>query len=398
MSGSSGVWPFCTACTMTTLPQSAPGTFRFNGIGTALLIGSGGACPHCGSVVRRRYVTLVWVPVIPLERYRIVYVDGSRYIGRRMPAAHESATAELAAERAAADMAVSACAAILVDQELRHHGDHPDVAEARHTLGRALFDAGRVADAAAELEEAAAGRECHLGPLDAATVQALRGLAQAYELSGHPSAATAVRRQVSVRLHPQAPVDSDLPEMSRKDTRLLASGGGAQKQTIRAHAAYLDACEERLGELAARTLRARFSLATELRTASRMDEAIRVFESTLAGRVRSLGPDHPDTTSTRDHLLLACADADRRVHDPRHPQFVEAAAEARQRLLGPDDVLALASRIRVGDARWKVGRRGEAITCWKEALADCERVLGIDHPLSRLAADSLREVIRPPAT
>ena len=104
----------------------------------------------------------------------------------------------------------------------------------------------------------------------------------------------------------------------------------------------------------------------------------RCYEQTLADRERVLGPDHPDTlttattspwptggraTSTEAIPLLE--------RDPRRPE----------RVLGPDhpDTLATPQQPR-HRLRGRPGDSTEAIPLYERTLADRERVLGPDHP------------------
>jgi hypothetical protein len=62
-----------------------------------------------------------------------------------------------------------------------------------------------------------------------------------------------------------------------------------------------------LGETHPSTLTSRNSLAAAYRAVGRAAEAIPLFERTLAGCERVLGPDHPDTLASRDNLAAARA-------------------------------------------------------------------------------------------
>ncbi|WP_086055253.1 tetratricopeptide repeat protein [Protofrankia coriariae] len=83
------------------------------------------------------------------------------------------------------------------------------------------------------------------------------------------------------------------------------------------------------------TLTTRGNLAYTYRTAGRVTEAIGLYEQTLTDRLRILGPDHPDTLTTRNNLASAYQTA---------------------------------------------GRLGEAIGLFEQTLTDRLRVLGPDHP------------------
>lgn len=72
--------PFCVACTGATTSESAGGAFRLNGFGTTIL-GRADPCPECGSVVARKWVTLFFVPVGPIGRYRVIYTSRGLFGG-----------------------------------------------------------------------------------------------------------------------------------------------------------------------------------------------------------------------------------------------------------------------------------------------------------------------------
>ena len=53
------------------------------------------------------------------------------------------------------------------------------------------------------------------------------------------------------------------------------------------------------------TLTLRNNLASAYQDAGKLEQAINLFEQTLADRERILGPDHPDTLTSRDNLARA---------------------------------------------------------------------------------------------
>ncbi|WP_425296582.1 tetratricopeptide repeat protein [Nocardia abscessus] len=89
---------------------------------------------------------------------------------------------------------------------------------------------------------------------------------------------------------------------------------------------------------------ARNNLAHAYDSAGRTDEAISLYEQTLADRERILGPHHPNTLNSRNSL----------AHIYR-----------------------------------AVGRTDEAISLYEQILADRERILGLDHPRTVVARDHL---------
>lgn len=70
-----------------------------------------------------------------------------------------------------------------------------------------------------------------------------------------------------------------------------------------------------LGADHTRTLGSRGNLAASYQAAGRVDEAIRLYEQTLADRERLLGTEHPNTVKTRKLLTLAREDAGRDGED-----------------------------------------------------------------------------------
>ena len=66
------------------------------------------------------------------------------------------------------------------------------------------------------------------------------------------------------------------------------------------------AARERSRDPITPTLRSRNSLANAYWAAGRTSEAITLHEQTLAARERTLGPDHPDTLTSRSNLANAC--------------------------------------------------------------------------------------------
>lgn len=77
---------FCKKCTFETLAESSGNLQTFNGIGTRF-VGQSDTCAECASVVRRVWVTILFVPVIPLRKYRVLQVSPQRFFSRRLRSA-----------------------------------------------------------------------------------------------------------------------------------------------------------------------------------------------------------------------------------------------------------------------------------------------------------------------
>ena len=67
----------------------------------------------------------------------------------------------------------------------------------------------------------------------------------------------------------------------------------------------LEECIHILGPNHPDTLTSRNNLANAYQAAGRLDEAIPLYQQTLTGRSRTLGPHHPLTLTTQDNLASA---------------------------------------------------------------------------------------------
>ena len=136
-------------------------------------------------------------------------------------------------------------------------------------------------------------------------------------------------------------------------------------------------CERALGDDDHYTLFSRGGLAGAYQAAGRIDEAIGLFERTLADCERVLGDDDHYTLFSRGGLAVAYQAAGR--IDEAVPLFERTLAEA-LRVLGPDNPHTLTSRGGLAVAYQAAGRPEQAIGLFERNLADRERVLGDDHP------------------
>ncbi len=139
------------------------------------------------------------------------------------------------------------------------------------------------------------------------------------------------------------------------------------------------------------TLSSRFNLAIVYREAGRLDEAVSLHEQTLAARERVLGPDHPNTLKSRHDLATVHQVAGR--FDEAIPLHEQNLA-AEKRVLGPDHPDTLRLRNDLAVAYRAVGRLDEAIPLHEQNLATRERVLGPDHPSTLQSRDNLATAYR----
>ena len=139
------------------------------------------------------------------------------------------------------------------------------------------------------------------------------------------------------------------------------------------------------------TLVSRVSLASAYQAAGRINEAVLLFERTLADCERALGPDHPDTLASRGGLASAYRSAGRLDEAIDLHEQVLADCE---RALGPDHPRILTSRGGHALAYEAAGRLDKAIGLLEQTLADHERALSPDHPDTRLFRGNLADTYR----
>ena len=125
------------------------------------------------------------------------------------------------------------------------------------------------------------------------------------------------------------------------------------------------------------TLTTRNNLATAYLDAGHVSTAIDMFEALLADRTRILGPDHPDTLTTRSNLATAHRQAG---NTSTAIDIYEAVLADRTRILGPDHIDTLATRSNLAGAHQDAGDLLTAIDMYETLLDDCISVLGPDYP------------------
>ncbi|RDI25432.1 tetratricopeptide repeat protein [Lentzea flaviverrucosa] len=125
------------------------------------------------------------------------------------------------------------------------------------------------------------------------------------------------------------------------------------------------------------TLSSRNNLARAYRSAGDLDRAITLHEATLADRERVLGSDHPNTLTSRNNLASAyesAGDLNRAI------TLYEAIIVDSERVLGSDHPDTLTSRNNLAGACESAGDLDRAISLYEANLTDIRRVLGSDHP------------------
>ncbi|MFF2064735.1 FxSxx-COOH system tetratricopeptide repeat protein, partial [Streptomyces sp. NPDC058200] len=158
-------------------------------------------------------------------------------------------------------------------------------------------------------------------------------------------------------------------------TTLQNAGAAAEQHLL--HQCVLDAETHHLGPDHPDTLTSRNNLGLVLHALGRHQEAVDLHRQNLADRERVQGPDHPDTLTSRNNLGGA-------LHAlGRHQEAVDLHRQNladSERVLGADHPDTLISRINLVTTLNDLGRHQEAVDLHRQNLADSERVLGADHP------------------
>ncbi|MCH8988309.1 MAG: tetratricopeptide repeat protein [Chloroflexi bacterium] len=166
---------------------------------------------------------------------------------------------------------------------------------------------------------------------------------------------------------------------------------GRFEEAATIHQENLEVRQRVLGPEHPDTLTSRNNLASAYDSAGRFEEAATIHQENLEVRQRVLGPNHPNTLNSRNNLASAYNSAGR---------FEEAATlhqenlEVRQRVLGPEHPDTLTSRNNLANAYDSAGRFEEAATIHQENLEVRQRVLGPNHPNTLNSRNNLAEAYR----
>lgn len=74
---------YCQKCLSETMEENAGGLFTFNGIGTRFA-GKKSRCQVCNSVIQTKCICFLFIPLIPLGKYRVLYVTRYSFHSRKI--------------------------------------------------------------------------------------------------------------------------------------------------------------------------------------------------------------------------------------------------------------------------------------------------------------------------
>jgi tetratricopeptide (TPR) repeat protein len=149
--------------------------------------------------------------------------------------------------------------------------------------------------------------------------------------------------------------------------------------------------EQALGPDHPDTLTSRGNLANAYQAAGRTAEAITLHEQNLAAREQILRANHPDTLTSRNNLANAYQAAGRTAEAIT---LHEQTLAAREQILRADHPDTLTSRNNLAYEYQAAGRTAEAITLHEQNLAVREQILGADHPDTLVSRNNLASAYR----
>ena len=215
---------------------------------------------------------------------------------------------------------------------------------------------------------------------------AATGLLGSVNISRYPSNDTKARRQEALDLvdqlrsigtqeHSQVLFESPHTSEALFQTFSHASDLGLPYEALTLDVA-VDALAGMLGPDHPDTFTSRNNLAYAYQSAGRLTEAITLYEQVLPDRIRVLGEDHPDTFTSRNNLAYAYQSAGRLGEAVI---LYEKLFSDRTRILGPNHRDTLASCNNLAYAFESAGRLTDAIALYEDLLVNSVRILGPDH-------------------
>jgi tetratricopeptide (TPR) repeat protein len=133
----------------------------------------------------------------------------------------------------------------------------------------------------------------------------------------------------------------------------------------------------RLGPVHPDTLNSMTEMASGYRSAKKLVQALQLFEETLALRMAKLGPDHPDTLTSMTTLATGYRDVGKL--DKAIPLYEETLALWKARL-GPDHPYTLTNMNGLAAAYMSLKRHDKSVPLFEQVLALRQKKLGRDHP------------------
>jgi serine/threonine protein kinase len=184
-------------------------------------------------------------------------------------------------------------------------GDQPETIEALHGVAQAFQDAGRLDKAIPILETTLVRRKSLLGDEHPDTVESMNDLAVAYWEDGQAAKAIPLYETTLSKKTREPGVD-DSVQLTIMDNLAVAYGSvGRHKDAIDLHEKTLTRFRAKLGAEHVTTLISMNNLARAFEGGGRHEEAIRLYEATLPKLRAKLSDDHPTTLIAMHGLARA---------------------------------------------------------------------------------------------
>ena len=272
--------------------------------------------------------------------------------------------------------------------------DHPDTLATRHDLATVLAAQGKPAEALAEFRQVLAARLRVLGPDHPSTLTTRHEIARILADQGKPAEAEAepeYRQVLAARLRVLGP-DHPSTLASRHDIARILADQGKPAEAEAEYRQVLAAQLRVLGPDHPDTLTTRHEIARMMAAQGKPADAEAEYRQVLAARLRLLGPDHPSTLATQQEIAYVLADQGKPADAEAEYRQVLAArlqgcaeAEYRQvlaarlQVMGPDHPDTLTTRHEIARMMAAQGKPTEALAEFRQVLATRLRVLGADH-------------------
>jgi hypothetical protein len=275
-------------------------------------------------------------------------------------------------------------AAALSRQQLP--ADHPDHLRMLQDLAEAYRVAGQLPEAVRLLEQVRKGCEKTMGPDHPNTLAVLASLAVAYRHAGRLP--EAIRLSVQVRDGFAKKLGVGHPDTLKSIDNLAVAYATDRNlpEAIRLFEQVKKARERTLGPDHPDTLKTCNNLAVVYMESSQMPEAIRLFERVKQAQETKLGADHPDTLMTAGNLAAALEQAGKL---PEAIRLLQQSREAKERKLGADHPETLRTLGNLANAYQDAGKLPEAIRLFGQVKQAQETKLGADHPDTLVALANL---------
>lgn len=161
---------------------------------------------------------------------------------------------------------------------------------------------------------------------------------------------------------------------------------GEPVKAVRQHELSKQLRAEHLGPDHPETLTAMNNLALALKAIGKRDQALALFEETLAKREQLLGPDHLETLISMNNLASACV-ADQKLD--RAQSLLETVLKKWNAKPDPYQPAVLVSMNNLARTYLEHGKPGQAIPLFEQTLASMTVAFGNDHPHTLTCTDNL---------